>query len=112
MPRPLPYAIATALLLTGLASVGSTPAAAAEPGDFDLQAHRGGIALTVESTLPAFAKALRVGVSTLELDVQITEDREAVVTHDRVVSGEKCRDTAPVKPGDPEWPYVGDYVKA
>jgi len=77
---------------------------------FDLQAHRGGLGLMVESTLPAFANALKLGVSTLELDVQITEDGEAVVTHDRKISSTKCRDTGPVKPGDPEYPYVGKYL--
>ncbi|MFC6287759.1 glycerophosphodiester phosphodiesterase family protein [Nocardioides sp. GCM10027113] len=77
---------------------------------FDLQAHRGGLGLTVESTVPAFANALELGVSTLELHVQITEDRVAVVTHDRKVDDKKCRDTAPTTPGDPEWPYVGKYV--
>jgi glycerophosphoryl diester phosphodiesterase len=50
-------------------------------------------------------------VTTLELDVQITEDRHAVVTHDRQVSAAKCRDTAPAYPGDPEFPYVGDYIR-
>jgi glycerophosphoryl diester phosphodiesterase len=35
---------------------------------FDIPAHRGGIALTVENTLPAFAKALELGVTTLEFD--------------------------------------------
>lgn len=34
-----------------------------------------------------------VGVTTLELDVQITQDGHAVVTHDRRVSATKCRDT-------------------
>ncbi|MBX6767755.1 MAG: glycerophosphodiester phosphodiesterase [Actinomadura rubrobrunea] len=77
---------------------------------FDLQAHRGGLGLVVESTLPAFANALRLGVSTLELDVQITEDGQAVVTHDRRVDGRKCQDTGPVTPGDPEYPYVGKYI--
>jgi len=65
----------------------------------------------VESTLPAFANALELGVSTLELDVQITEDGHAVVTHDRKVSDRKCRDTRPAFPGDPEYPYVGKYIK-
>lgn len=37
------------------------------PAQFDLQAHRGGSALTVESTLEAFATALALGVSTLEV---------------------------------------------
>ncbi|MEV7907688.1 glycerophosphodiester phosphodiesterase family protein [Streptomyces anulatus] len=77
---------------------------------FDLQAHRGGLGLVVESSLLGFANALEIGVSTLELDVQITEDGAAVVTHDRQVSGRKCRDTAPAFPGDPEFPYVGKYV--
>jgi glycerophosphoryl diester phosphodiesterase len=77
---------------------------------FDLQAHRGGIGLVVESTVSAFANALELGVSTLELDVQITEDGKAVVTHDRRVDGRKCADTAPVTPGDPEFPYVGKFV--
>jgi len=80
------------------------------PDRFDLQAHRGGIGLVVESTLAAFANALEIGVSTLELDVQITEDRRAVVTHDRQVSSSTCQDTGPAFSGDPEYPYVGKYV--
>ncbi|MFC5731083.1 MULTISPECIES: glycerophosphodiester phosphodiesterase family protein [Nocardioides] len=81
--------------------------------DFDLQAHRGGIALTVENTLPAFANALELGVSTLELDVQVTEDGHAVVTHDRDPSPRNCRDTAPAFADDPEFPYVPNrtYIK-
>jgi glycerophosphoryl diester phosphodiesterase len=78
--------------------------------DFDLQAHRGGLGLVTESTLEGFANALELGVTTLELDVQITEDGYAVITHDRRVSGVKCRDTAPPVAGDPEFPYVGKYV--
>ncbi|WP_225994144.1 glycerophosphodiester phosphodiesterase family protein [Actinomadura rudentiformis] len=77
---------------------------------FDLQAHRGGLGLVVESTLPTFANALELGVSTLELDVQITEDGQAVVTHDRRISPRKCKDTAPATAGDPEFPYVGKYI--
>jgi glycerophosphoryl diester phosphodiesterase len=64
----------------------------------------------VESTLPAVAHALELGVSTIELDIQITEDGEAVVTHDRRISDRKCQDTAPVVAGDPEFPYVGKYI--
>ncbi len=62
------------------------------------------------STLSAFGNAFRLGVSTVELDVQITEDDQAVVTHDRRVDARKCRDTAPVAAGDPEFPYVGKFV--
>ncbi|GGS33308.1 hypothetical protein GCM10010171_29340 [Actinokineospora fastidiosa] len=64
----------------------------------------------MESSLSSFGNAIRLGVSTLELDVQITEDRQAVVTHDRRVDARKCRDTEPVTDGDPEFPYVGKYV--
>ncbi|GAA1267824.1 glycerophosphodiester phosphodiesterase [Arthrobacter pascens] len=109
--------LTAAAMCTGLALGTSLPAQAADTNPngsdnhFDLQAHRGGLGLTVESTLPAFAKALETGVTTLELDLQITRDGREVVTHDRKISGMKCADTAPVAPGDPQFPYVGKYVK-
>jgi glycerophosphoryl diester phosphodiesterase len=107
----------TAATLAGTAIAVGAPGAASAAvtsghgrGAFDLQAHRGGLGLVVESTLPAFANGLKVGVSTLELDVQITEDGQAVVTHDRKIDARKCQDTAPAAPGDPEFPYVGRFV--
>ncbi|MDM5190722.1 glycerophosphodiester phosphodiesterase [Bacillus sp. DX4.1] len=81
------------------------------PQGFDLQAHRGGMGLTVESTIASFSHALELGVSTLELDVQITKDHHAVVTHDRKISNRNCQDTSPAFAGDPEYPYVGKYIK-
>ena len=101
---------ALVLPATSAAPASAAPAEAGHRRAFDLQAHRGGLALVVENTLPAFANALALGVSTLELDVQVTEDGRAVVTHDRRVNGAKCRDTAPATPGDPEYPYAGKYV--
>lgn len=56
----------------------TTPGAA-----FDLQGHRGARGLAPENTLPAFAIALSMGVTTLELDAGITEDGVVVVAHDR-----------------------------
>jgi glycerophosphoryl diester phosphodiesterase len=110
MPSHIRLIFAALLLACAIA-----PATAAANGhhdrDFDLQAHRGGLGLTTESTLEGFANALELGVTTLELDVQITEDGYAVVTHDRRVTGVKCRDTAPPVPGDPEFPYVGDFIR-
>ncbi|WP_029901903.1 glycerophosphodiester phosphodiesterase family protein [Nocardia brasiliensis] len=92
-------------LCTGVLAAG--PATADGPGrQFDLQAHRGGAALVVENTLPAFANALELGVSTLELDVQITADGYPVVTHDRDPNPDKCIDTFPAFLGDPKFPYV------
>ena len=120
-------ALVATLVAVAVAAIAAVPASAGPADDhghgdghghghsrsFDLQAHRGGVALTVENTLPAFAAALELGVSTLELDVQITEDGHAVVTHDRDLSPAKCVDTAPAFPGDPEFPYVPGrtYVK-
>ena len=54
--------------------------AAAAP--FDLQGHRGSRGLAPENTLPAFAKALAIGVTTLEMDAAITKDGVVVVSHD------------------------------
>ncbi|MGF0116642.1 glycerophosphodiester phosphodiesterase family protein [Promicromonospora sp. Marseille-Q5078] len=119
-------AVAAVVVSAALAAAGAAPAVATGQGrghgqehghgntrTFDLQAHRGGVAMTVENTLPAFANALELGVSTLELDVQITADGYAVVTHDRDLSPAKCVDTAPATPGDPEYPYVPGrtYIK-
>jgi glycerophosphoryl diester phosphodiesterase len=106
--RRLPRALLPCALIAGLL-LPAAPAAA-HRGDFDIQAHRGGLGLTVESTIASFSHGLELGVSTLELDVQITQDGYAVVTHDRRVSGSKCRDTAPYTPGDPEYPYVGKFI--
>ncbi|MGY4101040.1 glycerophosphodiester phosphodiesterase family protein [Nocardia sp. R16R-3T] len=94
-------------LVVGVVLAVAGVASADGPGRaFDVQAHRGGAGLVVENTLAAFANALELGVSTLELDVQITADGFAVVTHDRDPSPEKCIDTAPAFPGDPKFPYV------
>ncbi|HEV7726520.1 MAG TPA: glycerophosphodiester phosphodiesterase family protein [Modestobacter sp.] len=95
------------------AGIPSPNRAVPTPPPFDLQAHRGGAALTVENTLAAFGRALDLGVSTLELDTQITEDGRAVVTHDRDPDPRKCTDTSPATPGDPEYPYVPGtrYIK-
>ena len=56
----------------------TAPAAA-----FDLQGHRGARGLAPENTLPAFARALSIGVTTLEMDAALTEDDVVVIAHDR-----------------------------
>lgn len=85
--------------------------AGAAPRTVDLQAHRGGLGLQTESTIEGFSAAMRLGVTTLELDTQVTKDRKVVITHDRKVDARKCADTAPATPGDPQYPYVGKYVR-
>lgn len=93
-------------------TVGIKPVSHAQLAEnaFDLQAHRGGIGLVTESTLQAFANALEMGVSTLELDTQVTRDGYVVVTHDRQVLVHRCLDTAPATANDPDFPYVGKYI--
>jgi glycerophosphoryl diester phosphodiesterase len=49
---------------------------------FELQGHRGARGLAPENTLPGFALALGVGVTTLELDIAITSDDVLVISHD------------------------------
>lgn len=104
----------TALMISSGLFFGNEAAAAENsfgPKGFDLQAHRGGMGLTVESSIASFSHALELGVNTLELDVQITEDHQAVVTHDRKISSAVCKDTAPAFENDLEYPYVGKYIK-
>jgi len=52
------------------------------PSTFDLEGHRGCRGLMPENTIPAFLKALDLGVTTLEMDVVISKDRQVVVSHE------------------------------
>jgi len=55
------------------------------PTGFDLQAHRGGRDARPENTLPAFAYSLAIGVTTLEMDMQITADGVIVIRHNKEI---------------------------
>jgi len=57
-------------------------AAACGAQAFDLQGHRGARGLAPENTLPAFERALELGVTTLELDIGVTADGQVVIAHD------------------------------
>jgi glycerophosphoryl diester phosphodiesterase len=48
----------------------------------DIQGHRGARGLAPENTLAAFARALSIGVNTLEMDCAVTKDGVVVVSHD------------------------------
>ncbi len=60
------------------------------PDSFDIQGHRGARGLLPENSIPAFRKALELGVTTLELDVVISKDMQVVVSHDPFMSSELC----------------------
>ncbi len=59
---------------------------------FDVQGHRGARGLRPENTIPAFLTALDSGVTTLELDVVITKDKQVVVSHEPWMSPSICLD--------------------
>ncbi len=67
-------------LLTIACLFAATPAFA-----FDLQGHRGARGLAPENTIPAFATALSLGVTTLEFDVNLSKDGKLIVGHDPVL---------------------------
>ncbi len=58
--------------------------------ELDIQGHRGARGLLPENTIPAFERALELGVTTLEMDVVITKDRQVVVSHEPWFSGHIC----------------------
>ena len=76
-------------LLVPLALMTALPASA-----LDLQGHRGARGLLPENTLPAFLRALELGMTTLELDCGITKDGVVVISHDRALNPEIVRDAS------------------
>lgn len=60
------------------------------PDRIEVQGHRGARGLRPENTLPAFRFALEKGVDVLELDVAVTKDDVAVISHDPHLSPEIC----------------------
>ena len=79
------------LLLLAAAACSGLQAAGTTREPFDVQGHRGARGLLPENTLPAFERALELGVSTLELDLGVTRDREVVVSHDSRINPKICR---------------------
>lgn len=61
------------------------------PEGFDLQGHRGARGLAPENTIPAFRRALEIGVTTLEMDVAISKGETVVVSHEPWMAAAKCR---------------------
>jgi glycerophosphoryl diester phosphodiesterase len=61
---------------------------------FDVQGHRGARGLRPENTIPGFLLAIDSGVTTIELDVVITKDKQVVVSHEPWMSAAICSDPA------------------
>jgi glycerophosphoryl diester phosphodiesterase len=61
---------------------------------FDLQGHRGARGMKPENTIPSFLAALDSGVTTIELDVVITKDKQVLVSHEPFMSPTICLDSS------------------
>ena len=59
---------------------------------FDVQGHRGARGLRPENTIPGFLVAIDSGVTTIEMDVVITKDKQVVVSHEPWMSATICLD--------------------
>jgi glycerophosphoryl diester phosphodiesterase len=70
-------------------ALGSVTAAHA----LDAQGHRGARGHLPENTLASFARALTIGVNTLELDVGVTRDGIVIVIHNPRLEPETTRDS-------------------
>lgn len=55
---------------------------AAPQDGFDKQGHRGCRGLMPENTIPAMINAIGMGVTTLEMDVVITQDKQVILSHE------------------------------
>jgi glycerophosphoryl diester phosphodiesterase len=76
----------------GALGFGAEEGILAAPKAFDLQGHRGARGLRPENTLAAFAHALSIGVTTLELDTAVTRDGVVVISHDSLLNPDLTRD--------------------
>lgn len=90
---PAPRVVATAALVVSVAigAEGGAVHRADADRPFDLQGHRGTRGLAPENTLVAFARALGLGVTTLELDTAVTRDGVVVVSHDSTLNPDITR---------------------
>ena len=100
-------ALVCVVLAAGCAAPRSAPMLTPPPPTppvFDLQGHRGARGLLPENTIPAFLRALDLGVETLELDVVVSADGIVVVSHEPWMNAEICAhpDGRPVAPAEAE----------
>ena len=60
----------------------------------EIQGHRGARGLLPENTIPAFERAIELGVDVLELDLGVTRDGVPVAHHDRALDPDRTRDAS------------------
>ena len=90
-----------------IGSVAVLAAALALPAlAFDLQGHRGTRGNAPENTLPAFDRALEIGVTTLELDIGVSADGVVVISHDPYLNPAITRDAGGRWLAGPKGPLI------
>ncbi len=62
------------------------------PPGFNLHGHRGCRGLMPENSLPAFIKAVELGVQFLELDLAVSAEKELIISHEPYFSADLCYD--------------------
>ncbi len=60
--------------------------------NFDIQGHRGCRGLLPENSIEAMKRAIDLGVTTLEMDVVISKDKQVFLSHEPFLSSEICLD--------------------
>jgi glycerophosphoryl diester phosphodiesterase len=73
------------------------------PKNFIWQGHRGCRGIYPENTIEAMVKALDYPITTLEMDVVISKDRQVVVSHEPWMSPEICTHPEGKKINDKEY---------
>jgi len=61
--------------------------------DYKIYGHRGCRGLLPENTIPAFQKAIDLGVDGIEWDVVVNKDNELIISHEPYMDASYCLDT-------------------
>ena len=72
--------LALLVIILPISAIGKT-----FPPGFDLQSHRGGRGVYPENTMSAFIYSAELGVTTLELDLQLTKDGIPIISHNPIL---------------------------
>jgi glycerophosphoryl diester phosphodiesterase len=94
-----------------------SPAPTLVKADFDWQGHRGCRGLLPENSIPAFLKAVELGVTTLELDLAVSRDSQLIVSHEPWMNDVIClnADGSAVEKGEGEklliWQMTAEEVQ-
>jgi len=81
------------ITIFGIFAIAMTACKTTPQQDMNLQGHRGCRGLMPENTIPAFIRALEIGVQTLELDLAVSAENELIVSHEPWMSADICLDS-------------------